>query len=77
MARAGYIVESGQVGLQSHAGKSKQASVYLRIDRVTVGFHWFVRRHTCQDFGFPRICRLLYARLACLHYIIRVGPVHI
>jgi len=31
----------------------------------------------CQDFGFPRICRLLYARLACLHYIIRVGPDHI
>jgi len=30
----------------------------------------------CQDFGFPRLCRLLYARLASLHYIIRVGPDH-
>jgi len=26
-------------------------------------------RAACQDLGFPRICRLLYARLACLHYI--------
>jgi len=31
----------------------------------------------CQDLVFSRICRLLYARLACLHYIIRVGPDHI
>jgi len=28
--------------------------------------------HMCQDFVFPRICRLLYARLASLHYIIQV-----
>jgi len=30
-----------------------------------------------QDFIFPRICRLLYARSASLHYKIRVGPNHI
>jgi len=33
--------------------------------------------HPCQDLVFPRICILLYARLACLHYIIQVGPDHI
>jgi len=31
----------------------------------------------CQDFVFPRICRLLYVRLAGLLYYIRVRPDHI
>ena len=44
MAGAGYIVES-RPSTAGRFGKSKQASVYPRTDRVTVGLHWLGTSH--------------------------------